>query len=108
MPSRRSTPPWDFFLQASNPSLESFELSRLNRAANLRKEIAVLLEQWMEETAQAMLARWVREDRKALPQPEPLLDMFPQTNLPFSPPGTIGRPRQPERRLRARRTSSVA
>ena len=63
MGTRRMTPPWDYLHQASGPSLESFELSRLNHAANLRKEIAVLLEQWIEEAAEALLARWVREDR---------------------------------------------
>ncbi len=49
MATRRVTPPWDYLHEASGPSLESFELSRLNHAANLRKEIAALLEQWIEE-----------------------------------------------------------
>src|ERR1051326_6698789 len=68
MATRRITPPWDFLHEASNPSLESFELSRLNHTANLRKEIAALLEQWIAEAAEALLARWVREDRQLLPQ----------------------------------------
>jgi hypothetical protein len=109
MASRRMIPPRDFLHEASTPSLESFELSRLNHAANLRKEIAALLEQWMEETAEALLARWVREDRKVPPQPDQPLDILPQAELPFSPPQTIAiRPRQADRRLRSRRTSPPA
>jgi hypothetical protein len=109
MASRRITPPWDFLHEASNPSLESFELSRLNHAANLRKEIVALLEQWIEESAEALVARWVREDRKLPPQPDQMLDILPRTELPFSPPEPIAaQPRQPERRLRPRRTFPAA
>jgi hypothetical protein len=89
MASRRITPPWDFLHKASSPSLESFELSRLNHTANLRKEIAALLEQWIAEAAEALLARWVREDRQLLPQPVDPPDILAQTELPFSPPESI-------------------
>jgi hypothetical protein len=44
--------------------LQSYELSRLSHAANLRKEIGALLDQWMEESAAAMLARWLIEQRE--------------------------------------------
>jgi len=41
-------------------------------AANLRKEISALLDQWLEENASAMLARWLMEQRERPPQaPEP-------------------------------------
>src|SRR5690242_20574020 len=82
MASRRITPPWDYLHQASSPSLESFELSRLNHAANLRKEIAALLEQWIEESAEALLARWVREDRALPPHPAEPPDVLPPPELP--------------------------
>ena len=109
MASRRMIPPWDFLHEASKPSLESFELSRLNHAANLRKEIAALLEQWIEETAEAFLARWVREDRKVPPQPDQPLDILAQVELFVSPPQTIAvRPRQADRRLRSRRPAPPA
>lgn len=109
MATRRVVPPWDYLHEASNPSLESFELSRLNHAANLRKEIAALLEQWIEETAEAFLARWVREDRTMPPRSGQPLDIFAQAELPLSPPPTIAvRPRQADRRLRSRRTSAPA
>jgi hypothetical protein len=105
MASRRITPPWDVLHEASSPSLESFELSRLNHTANLRKEIAALLEQWIAEAAEALLARWVREDRRSLPQPGEPHDILAQADLPFSPPESIAvRRRHPERRLRSRRS----
>jgi len=107
MATRRITPLWNYLHEASNPSLESFELSRLNHAANLRKEIAALLDQWIEETAEAILARWVREDRK-FPQSGERLDILPQAaELPFSTPQSVSvRPRRADnRRLRATRRS---
>lgn len=64
MVTRPSQPPWEFLLSASRNSLQSFELSRLAHAANLRKEIAAMLDQWMEENAAAMLARWLMEQRE--------------------------------------------
>ncbi len=60
---------WEYLRQASEPSLQSFELSRLNHAANLRKEISALLDQWLEETACALVARWLREHRLLRPSP---------------------------------------
>lgn len=48
MPARSPQPPWEFLLSASRNSLQSFELSRLAHAANLRKEISALIDQWME------------------------------------------------------------
>ena len=109
MATRRITPPWNYLHEASSPSLETFELSRLNHAANLRKEIAALLEQWIEETAEAILARWVREDRK-FQQSGERLDIFPQAaELPVSTPQAVSvRPRRTDRRLRATRRSSPA
>ncbi|HLZ11305.1 MAG TPA: hypothetical protein VKP58_01845 [Candidatus Acidoferrum sp.] len=64
MPSRHVLPPWEFLLSASRNSLQSYELSRLGHAANLRKEVAPMLDQWVEEIAAAMLARWVMEHRE--------------------------------------------
>ena len=64
MPSPPTQPPWEFLLSASRNSLQSYELSRLSHAANLRKEIGALLDQWMEENACAMLARWLIENRE--------------------------------------------
>lgn len=84
MATRRVTPPWEFLRDASKPSLESFELSRLNNAANLRREITALLDQWIEDNSQALLARWVR-DRRSLPPSEAVpCEEMPQKELPFA------------------------
>jgi hypothetical protein len=64
MPSCRISPPWEFLLSASRNSLQSYELSRLSHASNLRKEIAALFDQWVEENSSAMLARWLMEHRE--------------------------------------------
>lgn len=57
----RTQPPWEFLLTASRTALQSYELSRLSHAANLRKEIGQLLDSWIEENSAAMLARWLME-----------------------------------------------
>lgn len=64
----KTQPPWEFLLSASRNSLQSYELTRLSHAANLRKEISVLLDQWLEENTSAMLARWLMEQRERPPQ----------------------------------------
>src|SRR5450755_4890357 len=61
----KTEPPWDFLLSASRISLQSFELSRLSHAANIRKEIFQLLDVWLEESSAAMLARWLLERHEA-------------------------------------------
>jgi len=60
----KTQPPWEFLLSASRNSLQSFELSRLNHAANLRKEIGALLDLWTEENSAALLARWLMEQQE--------------------------------------------
>ena len=59
----KTEPPWKFLVSASRNSLQSYELSRLSHAANLRKEIGALLDLWLEENSAAMLARWLMEQR---------------------------------------------
>jgi len=62
--------PWEYLRQASAPGLRSFELARLNHAAHIRKEITALLDEWLEETACALLARWLfdhQADLRAAP-----------------------------------------
>ncbi len=72
MHCQKTQPPWEFLLSASRTSLQSYELSRLSHAANLRKEIGALLDQWLEENAAAMLARWLMEQRE---RPSQALDL---------------------------------
>ena len=92
----RFTPPLDYLQAASRASLQSFELTRLNHAANLRQEIATLIDQWIQETSEAMLARWMLDHHKAL-QPsslspsdlvrtfvDPATALFPDAQPPMS------------------------
>jgi hypothetical protein len=60
----RTQAPWEFLLSASRNTLQSYELSRLAHAANLKKEIGSLLDQWLQETTAANLARWLIEQRQ--------------------------------------------
>jgi len=61
MSTKSIHPPWEYLEQATVPALQSFELSRLNHAANLKKEIDNLLDQWLDETAAALLARFLMD-----------------------------------------------
>ena len=66
-------PPLEYLITSSNTSLESFELSRLNAVANLRKEIRQIVDAWVQAEIEARIARWVLECRRsdaAASQPE--------------------------------------
>lgn len=103
MPPSRLEPPLQYLRAASRASLQSFELTRLNHAANLRGEIGALVDQWLEETAEAMLARWILEHYDSFRHPAPSdaeiarvthaanLSLFPDA----SSPGPDARPAQP-------------
>jgi len=92
----RFTPPLDYLQAASRASLQSFELTRLNHAANLRNEIAALIDQWIQETSEAMLARWMLDNHDSLQSPSmspseivrslvnPVDAFFPQVDPPIS------------------------
>lgn len=66
MTMTRFSPPLDYLQAASRASLQNYELTRLNHAANLRQEIAALIDQWIQETSEAMLARWLLDHHKSL------------------------------------------
>lgn len=59
-------PPLDFVLEASLTSLQDFELASLNRRANLSRAVMIEIDQWIEESARAMLARWMLTYREKL------------------------------------------
>jgi hypothetical protein len=92
----RFTPPLDYLQAASRASLQSFELTRLNHAANLRQEIAALIDQWIQETSEAMLARWMLDHHKSLQSApmtpaevvrtlvDPIATLFPESQPPIS------------------------
>lgn len=64
MPGTR--PPMEFLLFASEMSLGDFEMAALNRAARLRKQIRVMIDQLNKEEADAIFARWIKECRAEL------------------------------------------
>ncbi len=92
----RFTPPLDYLQAASRASLQSFELTRLNHAANLRQEIAALIDQWIQDTSEAMLARWMLDHHKSLQSApmsptevvrtliDPAATLFPELESPVS------------------------
>src|SRR5271168_2726731 len=96
MTMTRSTPPLDYLQAASRASLQSFELTRLNHAANLRNEISSLIDQWVQETSEALLARWMLDHHKSLQSPplspdelvrslvDPPDDLLPESPRPVS------------------------
>jgi len=55
-----------FLWESSNGVLGEYELSRLNLAANLKKQLRALIEQLVETTAEAEFARWLKENREEL------------------------------------------
>lgn len=64
---RATRPPLDYLLTSSQMSLESVELARLNRAANLRKELCDVVEEWIDAEVDARLARSILEWRRSEP-----------------------------------------
>ena len=56
--------PVQYLLECSQMSLEDFELARLDRAANLRKQLRDIAEEWIEAEVEAQLAHWVRRSRR--------------------------------------------
>jgi len=54
----------DYLMSCSVAGLESFELSRLNRLANLRKEAGQILEEFVENQVQARIARCLLDCRR--------------------------------------------
>lgn len=61
--TRLGAPPEDYLRECSNTSLRYFEMSKLEHVANLRRELTVLLDEMMEESALALFARWMLEKR---------------------------------------------
>ncbi len=81
--------PFDYLATCSEPSLESFELSRFNRIANLRKELRQILNEWIEAEVEARLARWLLNQRRLDAPGDPQAELsFPERTdtLPFHAP----------------------
>ena len=54
----------EYLLTSSEAALETFELARLNKSANLRKELRDVVEEWIEAEIQSRLARWILDCRR--------------------------------------------
>lgn len=76
--------PLKYLSGSSTQSIEAFELSRLNRVANLRKQIMQLMDDCIESGGEAWLARCMMEQRRAAESRAgvpPLLDPAPSPQL---------------------------
>lgn len=58
-------PPLEYLATCSKVALESFELSRLNEASNLRKEVQQILQGWIDTEVDARIARWILDSKQA-------------------------------------------
>jgi hypothetical protein len=73
-------PPLEYLGTCSVAGLESFELARMNRAANLRKELLGIVEEWIEAEVDARVARLLLESQRLPPlQENPLAMVFART-----------------------------
>lgn len=85
----RLAPPAEYLRTASQTSLQNFELAKLNRAANLRREIAALIDQWLQESSEALLARYMIDHQDSLREsalsPQDLLQAFQNPLLALQP-----------------------
>lgn len=86
-------PPLDYLLTCSEAGLESFEMSRLNRIANLRRELRDVLDEWMEAEVSARVARWLLECKRAESRAAGSPALLPSVSIllgphavPFLPP----------------------
>jgi hypothetical protein len=89
--TRSTQPPWEFLLSASKNSLQSFELSRLSHAADIRNEIGALLDQWMDDHTNATLARLLLQEReRSSRKPDLRFDREPRRRIQAAshPPAT--------------------
>jgi hypothetical protein len=57
-------PALEYLLACSDVSLESFRISRMSRAANLRKQVRALVDEWVEAEVDAGVSRWVLQCRR--------------------------------------------
>lgn len=58
--------PVSFLFESSSITVSEYELSRLNLAANLKKQVRVMLDQIVDSMVEAEFARWMTENREEL------------------------------------------
>lgn len=62
----RPEPPFEYLLECSKVSLGNFTLLNLNKAAEARKEVNRLLDEWIESAAMARFAGWIEAHGESL------------------------------------------
>jgi hypothetical protein len=90
----RSVPEFEYLRTASRSLLQSFELSRLNQAANIQEEIATLIDQWVEQTAELSdSARWMLDHHSSFhPAPSPAQRSCAPSSCHQHPAGKLPEP----------------
>jgi hypothetical protein len=78
--------PLEYLVTSSQSAVESFELSRLNRVSNLRKEIRQIVDEWIAAEAEARIARWILDCRRARTDDAAPLRSSATDALPATPP----------------------
>lgn len=58
--------PLEYLLETSRNILGEYQLSRLDRASRLKKEIRELQEKLLDNLAEAYFAMWLRENREEI------------------------------------------
>ena len=59
-----------YALKCSLVSAENLSLSRMGQAANLRKQMRELVNEWVQVEAEALFAKWVTESQRLLAEEE--------------------------------------
>jgi hypothetical protein len=54
----------EYLVACSEMSLEAFQISRMNQAANLRRQVRLLVDQWIEAEMDAGISRWMLERQR--------------------------------------------
>jgi hypothetical protein len=78
--------PLEYLVTSSQSAVESFELSRLNRVSNLRKEIRQIVDEWIAAETEARVARWILNCRRDQANDEAPLRSSPTGSLPVMLP----------------------
>jgi hypothetical protein len=78
-----NSPPLEFLVTSSQAGLENFGLGKLNKIANLRRELHEVVEAWIECEIQYRLARWILDCRRTQDAAEDLRTSEPSVPLPL-------------------------
>jgi hypothetical protein len=89
-------PPLEYLVTSSQTAVESFELSRLNRVSNLRKEIRQIVDEWIAAESEARIARWILDCRRGQTDDAAPLSTPATEALPEKPPSPAAVPTRPD------------